>query len=72
MPVGRITVLMAVAFMATCCSPGEEAPSQNKCAATLYPSYNPKIMDQCIGVCLRCDRGTQTTCSTSCTLRGAK
>ncbi len=44
----------------------------NKCAADLYSGFNPRAMDQCMAVCLKCDRGTTTTCSTSCTLKGAR
>jgi hypothetical protein len=25
-----------------------------------------------VAVCIRCDHGTRTTCSTSCTLKGAR
>jgi hypothetical protein len=42
------------------------------CAAEIYGSYNPKDIKQCVDVCTRCDHGTVTTCSTSCTLRGAR
>jgi hypothetical protein len=29
-------------------------------------------MNQCVDVCITCGKGTMTTCSTSCTMRGAK
>ena len=41
------------------------------CARKLYSAYNPKDMKQCVAVCIACERGVMTTCSTSCTLKGA-
>jgi hypothetical protein len=66
-------VLVAVAFVVASCSPEEEATgSTNRCATDLYPSYNPKVLDHCAAVCIKCDRGNRATCSTSCTLKGAR
>jgi hypothetical protein len=42
------------------------------CAAKLYSSYNPKNLEQCIAVCRACGNGVKATCSTSCTLKGAR
>jgi hypothetical protein len=69
----RFAVLFA-AFVMVSCSPEEEVTSsiQNKCATDLYNSYNPKVLDQCVDVCIKCYRGNMTTCSTSCTLKGAR
>ena len=41
------------------------------CAARLYSSYHPKDLKQCMDVCIQCNRGVTTTCSTSCKLKGA-
>jgi hypothetical protein len=70
----RFAVLIAAAFVTVSCSPGEEATRliHNKCATDLYPSYDPRALDQCVAVCIQCDRGTTVTCSTSCTLKGAR
>jgi hypothetical protein len=43
-----------------------------KCARKQYANYDPKIMKQCVDVCIGCERGSMTTCSTSCTMKGAK
>jgi hypothetical protein len=43
-----------------------------QCARQRYADYNPKNMNQCVDVCITCRKGTMTTCSTSCTIRGAK
>jgi hypothetical protein len=56
-------------------TPSASAASASKpsaCATNLYANYNPLNMEQCVNVCLRCERGVMTTCSTSCTLKGAR
>lgn len=42
------------------------------CATKLYSPYDPKNLEQCTAVCLACSAGVKTTCSTSCTLKGAR
>ena len=70
----RLAVLIATALVMISCSPEDEVTGSihNKCANDLYPSYNSKALDQCMAVCIRCDHGTRATCSTSCTLKGAR
>jgi hypothetical protein len=69
----RFAVLVAIAFLVAACSPeGDVTGSANQCATNLYPSYNPKVLSQCVDVCIKCKQGVMTTCSTSCTLRGAR
>jgi hypothetical protein len=46
--------------------------SINDCARKLFTPYNPKNMKQCVAVCIACESGVTTTCSTSCTLKGAR
>jgi hypothetical protein len=43
-----------------------------QCAKSRHADFNPKNMQQCVDVCTACERGSVTTCSTSCTLKGAK
>jgi hypothetical protein len=63
--------LMAIlVFAVPSCSQSEVATT-NSCATELIPSYNPKALDQCIAVCKKCEHGVTTTCTTSCTLKGA-
>ena len=50
----------------------ETNPEGMKCARQRYADYNPKNMKQCVDVCITCERGSMTTCSTSCTMKGAK
>jgi hypothetical protein len=67
----RFAVSIAAASVVASCSPGDtEAP--NKCATDIYPSYNPKVLEQCMNVCIKCNRGVTTTCATSCNLKGAR
>jgi hypothetical protein len=66
----------AVAFLlvlaAQSCSQSEDVTgSIHACATDLYPAYNPKAFDQCVDVCKKCQHGVTTTCTTSCTLKGA-
>lgn len=69
----RLAALASVALLLVSCSPeGDATGSTNKCAVSLYPSYNSKILEQCVAVCIKCDQGTPTTCTTSCTLKGAR
>jgi len=70
----RFVVLIVAALVMMSCSPDEDVTGSihNKCAADLYHPYNPKALDQCVAACIKCDRGTTTTCSTSCTLKGAR
>ncbi|SDT11814.1 hypothetical protein SAMN05444158_4451 [Bradyrhizobium canariense] len=69
----RFAVLLAIPLLVLSCSPQEETTgSTNKCANNLYGSYNPKDRDQCMDVCIKCDHGVTTTCSTSCMLKGAR
>ena len=69
----RFAALTILAFAMAACSPdGEATGSINSCATELFPAYNPKIMGQCVAVCKKCDHGVTTTCTTSCTLKGAR
>jgi hypothetical protein len=72
--VKRFAVLIAAALLMMSCSGDDEVTGSvsSKCAAELYPSFNPKVMDQCMGACIKCNHGTRATCSTSCTLKGAR
>lgn len=66
-------VLSAVALAA--CMPERDndvTGSVETCARKLYSEYNPKDMKQCVAVCISCERGVVTTCSTSCKLKGAR
>lgn len=52
--------------------PDEQPQVSMACATRLYSSYDPSNFDQCVAVCMACNAGVRTTCSTSCRLRGAR
>ena len=70
-----ILAIMLSAVVLAACKPDNNGAditgSIDNCARKLYSSYNPKDLKQCISVCISCQRGVMTTCSTSCTLKGA-
>ena len=67
-----IVIVLSAAALAACSPADDVTGSIESCASKLYSSYNPKDMKQCVGVCIACNRGVTTTCSTSCTLKGAR
>jgi hypothetical protein len=67
-----ITIVLSAALLASCTPESNDVTgSIDSCARKLYSAYNPKDMKQCVKVCLACESGVMTTCSTSCTLKGA-
>jgi len=64
-------VLSAIA-LAGCNQDNDVTGSVESCARQLYTPYNPKDMKQCVAACIACERGITTTCTTSCTLKGAR
>jgi hypothetical protein len=69
-----IAIVLSTAALASCTpeSSNDVTGSVGNCARKLYSAYNPKDIKQCIAVCITCERGVMTTCSTACTLRGAR
>jgi hypothetical protein len=69
----RIAVLVAIGCALCACSPASDTTgSISSCAREMYPAFNAKIMEQCVAACKKCDHGVTTTCTTSCTLKGAR
>jgi hypothetical protein len=73
----RLPLLLAslsVACALAGCNNEASDPSSKamQCAKQHYADFNPKNMQQCVDVCISCERGSMTTCSTSCTMKGAK
>jgi len=68
-----IAIFLSAAALASCTpeSNHDVTGSIETCARKLYSQYNPKDAKQCVAVCIACERGVMTTCSTSCTLKGA-
>lgn len=68
----KITTIICSLAAASCTPDSEVTGTTNACPARLRSSYNAKDMSQCVDACMSCDRSTRVTCSTSCTLKGAK
>jgi hypothetical protein len=67
-----IAILLCAAALAACTPESNDVTgSIESCTRQLYSAYNPKNMKQCVAVCIACESGVMTTCSTSCTLKGA-
>lgn len=68
-----IAIVMTAAALAACTpeSNNDVTGSIGSCTRQLYSAYNPKDMKQCVAACIACERGVTTTCTTSCTLKGA-
>jgi hypothetical protein len=69
-----LAIILSAAALAACTPEGNSdvTGSIDNCARKLYSEYNPKDKKQCVAVCIACERGVITTCSTACTLRGAQ
>lgn len=68
-----IAIALSVAALAACTPENNDVTgSIGACTRKLYSSFNPKDMKQCVAACIACERGVTTTCSTSCTLKGAR
>jgi hypothetical protein len=69
-----LAIVLSAAALAACTpeSNNDVTGSVDNCARKLYSQYNPKDKKQCVAVCIACERGVTTTCSTACTLRGAQ
>jgi hypothetical protein len=72
LPWRRAAFTLLVLASAACNGDEDVTGSTNRCANDLFKPYHPKVMEQCIAVCRQCERGTITTCSTSCNLKGAR
>jgi hypothetical protein len=69
-----IAIVLSAAALAACKpdSGSDVTGSIEDCTRKIYSEYNPKDKKQCIAVCIACQKGVATTCSTACTLRGAQ
>ena len=65
-------ILIPLAILSACSRDDDVTASTSKCVAANYSSYDEKNFDQCVAACIKCENGVRTTCSTACTLRGAR
>ena len=71
-PMQMAILAMALVVMLTGCSQESTPESVADCKIQKFPGYNPKDMNQCVKACITCENGVTTTCTTSCTLKGAR
>jgi hypothetical protein len=64
--------MLAAVLLAGCSKDPEYTDEQRICIARLYRDFDAQQMSQCVNVCKACMGGTTTTCTTSCTLKGAR
>lgn len=69
----RLVAVIICALMTAACDQERDitGSTTSTCPIRSY-SYNPRDMNQCVNACRSCDRGTTVTCTTSCTLKGAR
>lgn len=67
-----IAIVISACVLAACTPDNDVTGSVGACVSKIYSAYNPKDMKQCVNACLSCERGVTTTCTTSCTLKGAR
>ncbi|MBR0779155.1 hypothetical protein JQ543_11380 [Bradyrhizobium diazoefficiens] len=69
----RALVLILLALMTAACNQAQDITGSTPvCEMRTYSSFNPRDMNQCVAACKACDRGTTVTCTTSCSLKGAR
>lgn len=72
-PMRAIAVILLLGLTVAGCEPEQDITGTTPvCPMRLYSSFNPKEMNQCVAACKACDRGNTVTCTTSCTLKGAR
>jgi hypothetical protein len=71
-PVRTLAIIILGLTVTACEREQDITGATAACPVRNYSTYNPKDMDQCVNACKSCDRGTTVTCTTSCTLKGAR
>jgi hypothetical protein len=71
MRLGSFSIIFLILILGGC-EDHDATGSINSCAANSYARYDPKDQKQCVDVCRKCDGGTPISCSTSCTMKGAR
>ena len=68
----RLVAVIIIALMTAACDQEQDITGSTPICPLRNASYNPRDLNQCVNACKSCDRGTTVTCSTSCTLKGAR
>lgn len=67
-----LAVIMFAVMTAACNQEPDITGSTAACPMRAYSTFNPRDINQCVSACKVCDRGNTVTCTTSCTLKGAR
>jgi hypothetical protein len=67
----RVLTLLLLLGLADCSKGPEGADLTAECKAKVSAALQSKSLKQCVAACIECEHGVTTTCSTSCTLKGA-
>ncbi len=67
-----LAVIMFAVMTAACNQEQDITGSTAACPMRAYSTFTPRDMNQCVSACKACDRGNTVTCTTSCTLKGAR
>lgn len=68
----RLVAVIIFALMTAACDQEQDITGSTSACPMRNYSYNARDMNQCVNACKSCDRGTTVTCTTSCTLKGAR
>lgn len=69
----RLLAVILFALVTAACNQEQDVTGSTPlCPMRNSSYYNPHDMDQCVAACKSCDRGNTVTCTTSCTLHGAR
>ena len=68
----RLVAVIIIALMTAACDQEQDITGSTPVCPLRNCSYNPRDMNQCVNACKSCDRGTTVTCTTSCSLKGAR
>ena len=68
----RLVAVIIIALMTAACAQEQDITGSTPVCPLRNYSYNPRDMNQCVNACKSCDRGTTVTCTTSCSLKGAR
>ena len=67
-----LLVVIASLLLVACSKEPEAGNTTGAICLAKRPGYDPKNMKQCVDACIACENGTTVTCTTSCTLKGAR
>jgi hypothetical protein len=69
----RLFAVILFALLTAACNQEQEVTGSTPvCPMRNASSFNPRDMNQCVAACKSCDHGNTVTCTTACSLKGAR